>query len=145
MVAKLLVGVCVAAAMVPALPEPTGPVAQAVEISQGAAQPRGPIQLTPEHELAVKKLHEQVMAARQEEAASPDETEIVCGLKIMRVNPDFDPGFHKQIPEAALNAKIRRITPPACRRETAAAQTHTVTIDVIPGFATAGPVKPPKR
>ena len=37
MVAKLLVGLVVAAAMVPAIAEPTGPALQAVEISQGSA------------------------------------------------------------------------------------------------------------
>lgn len=140
MVAKLLVGVFVAAAMVSVVSRPTGLVAQAVEIPQGAAPPRGPIQLTPEQEVALKKLHEQVTAARQGEAASQDDTEIICGLKVMRVNPNFDPGVHKQIPEAALNAKIQRTTPPVCRGETAAAQGHTDFSSV-----TFGPVKPPKR
>jgi hypothetical protein len=41
--------------------------------------------------------------------------EVICGLKVWRVDPNVDPGIHKQIPEEAFDARIRRIEPQVCR------------------------------
>lgn len=37
--------------------------------------------------------------------------EVVCGMKLWRVNPQIDSGIHRQIPEEAFSAATRRISP----------------------------------
>jgi len=37
--------------------------------------------------------------------------DVVCGMKLWRVNPGVDTGIHRQIPEEAFNAVTRRISP----------------------------------
>jgi hypothetical protein len=42
--------------------------------------------------------------------------QLKCHVTQFKVNPDVDPKIHVQIPEKALNARIRVIEPPPCHR-----------------------------
>jgi len=62
--------------------------------------------------------HINVQTARDEALTARLRTpkpQIICGMKLWRVDPNVDRGIHIQLPEAAFDARIERIPPATCR------------------------------
>ena len=81
----------------------------AISAISEAEQPVPPERTRPDSQLATAAAAALLQSHR---AASVNPTpEIVCGMKLWRVDPDVDPAIHRQLPDEAFHASIRRIPP----------------------------------
>ena len=105
-----------------------------------STQPATPEQTPQDVQLAVWRAATLLQLARAAHAdASPD---VVCGMKLWRVNPDVDTAIHRQIPEEAFNATTRRIVPDGeCGASARAVTPYSVTTTIH----SAGVKKPDPR
>jgi hypothetical protein len=61
-----------------------------------------------------KQLDPQSPSIAEARRSEPPNPEIICGLKVWRVDHSLDPRIIVPIPEPRVDAKIRRITPEVC-------------------------------